>query len=213
MALWSPREGTDLAVELVSGRGLNEASGNRQYDSEDQKSTMIRLSQDIGPLRIGAFAYRGYETGFGAKNTITMWGPDATIPLGSVGEINASYLRRVDRDPFFGQCSVADPCSDGITVPFGTTVNAGFAEAVFWPQGPTGRFFVTGLYNWIESDHPVVSLRLGEQDQAVPYLSKYHTASGGLHYLYKRNVRLMGEVGWDLEREQARIVLGTVMAF
>jgi hypothetical protein len=163
-------------------------------------------------VRIGAFGYRGYEVGFGAKNTITMWGPDATIPLGSIGEINAQYMRRVDRDPFFGQCSIAEPCA-GQTVPFGTTVNSAFAEAVFWPQGPTGRFFITGLYNWIDADLPVVSLRLGEQDSPVPYLSTYHTASGGLHYLYKRNVRLMGELGWDFEREQARIVLGSVVAF
>jgi hypothetical protein len=142
-----------------------------------------------------------------------MWGPDATIPLGSVGEINAQYVRRVDRDPFFGQCSVTEPCSDGITVPFETTVNSGFAEAVLWPQGPTGRLFFTALYNWIESDHPVVSLRLGEQVQAVPYLSRYQSATGGMHYLYKRNVRFMGEAGWDFELEQARFVLGTVVAF
>jgi hypothetical protein len=212
-ALWSPREGTDVAVELVTGRGLNAASGNRQYDAEDAKSTMLRLSQDIGLLRVGAFAYRGYETGSGARNTITMWGPDATVPLGSVGEINASFVRRVDRDPFLGSCSIANPCPGNATIPFGTTVNSGFAEAVLWPQGPTGRLFLTALYNWVDSDRPVVSLRLGEQDQGVGYLAKYNTVSTGAHYLYKRNIRLMGELGWDVEREQARLVLGTMLAF
>ena len=213
MALWSPREGTDVAVEVVTGRGLNAASGNRQFDSEDAKSTFVRLSQDIGPFRVGGFAYRGYESGEGARNTITMWGPDATIPLGSVGEINASYVRRVDRDPFFGTCSVANPCPGNATVPFGTTVNSGFAEAVLWPQGPTGRLFFTALYNWVDSDRPVVSLRLGEQDEGVGYLSKYNTAAGGVHYLYKRNIRFMSELGWDLERERARLILGSMLAF
>lgn len=212
-ALWSPREGTDLAFEVVTGRGLNQASGNRQFDPDDAKSTLIRLSQDIGAFRVGAFAYRGYETEAGAKNTISMWGPDATLPLGSFGEMNASFVRRVDRDPFFGTCSVANPCPGNATVPFGTTVNSAFGEVVLWPQGPTGRLFFTALYNWIDSERPVVSLRLGEQDQGVGYLSKYSTAAAGVHYLYKRNVRMMSELGWDLEREQARLVFGTMLAF
>ena len=213
MALWSPREGTDVAVEVVSGRGLNEASGNRQFDGDDAKSTLLRLSQDIGPVRVGAFAYRGYEVGAGRRNTISMWGPDATVPLGSFGEVNASYVRRVDRDPFFGTCSAVNPCPGNVTVPFGTTVNSGFAEAILWPQGQTGRLFFTALYNWIDSDRPVVSLRLGEQDEGVGYLSRYRTVAAGAHYLFKRNVRMMGEAGWDFEREQMRLVLGTMLAF
>jgi len=213
MALWSPREGTDVSVEVVSGRGLNEADDNRQFDGDDAKSTLVRLSQDIGSLRIGAFAYRGYESGAGAKNTISMWGPDATITLGSFGEINASMVRRTDRDPFFSTCSVANPCPGDMTVPFSTTVNSAFAEAVFWPQGPTGRLFFTALYNWVDSDRPVVSLRLGEQNQGVGYLSQYSTAAAGVHYMYKRNVRMMGELGWDVEREQMRFVLGTMLGF
>jgi hypothetical protein len=34
-----------------------------------------------------------------------------------------------------------------------------------------------------------------------------------MHFLYKRNIRFMGELGWDVEREQARFVLGSVVAF
>ena len=213
MALWSPREGTDVAIQMVSGRGLNEASANRQYDGDDAKSTMLRISQDIGPVRLGAFAYRGYEGNGGARNAITMWGPDATIALGSMGEINAQFVRRIDRDPFLGTCSASNPCPGGMTVPFGTSVNSGFAEAILWPQGQTGRLFFTALYNWVDANRTVVSLRLGEQDTAAGYLSKYSTASAGAHYLLKRNVRLMTEAGWDLEREQLRLVFGTVLAF
>ena len=213
MALWSPREGTDVAVQLVAGRGLNAAAGNRQFDGEDAKSTMLRISQDVGPIRLGAFAYRGYERNVGTTNTITMWGPDATVPLGSVGEVNAQFVRRIDRDPFFGTCSIGNPCPGNTVVPFGTSVNAGFAEAIFWPQGEGGRLFFTGLFNWIDSDRPVVSLRLGEQDVAPGYLDQYQTAAAGVHYLYKRNVRLMTELGWDLKREQARLVLGSMVAF
>lgn len=213
MALWSPREGSDVAFELVSGRGLNPASVNKQYDGDDAKSGLVRLSQDIGSFRVGVFGYRGNETEAGVRNTISMWGPDATAPLGSFGEVNFSFVRRTDSDPFFGTCSVASPCPGNVTSPFSTTVNSGFAEAVFWPQGPSGRWFFTALYNWVDSDTPVVSLRLGEQDEGTGYLSKYQTATGGIHYLLKRNVRLMGEAGWDFEREQMRLVLGTMLAF
>ena len=92
-----------------------------------------------------------------------------------------------------------------------STVRVRFAPS------PTGFFHVgsakAALYNWIDSDQPVVSLRLGEQDEGSGYLSKYQTATGGIHYMLKRNVRVMGEAGWDFERESMRLVLGTMLAF
>ena len=212
-ALWSPRDGTDLAAELITGRGLNQASDEGQFDGDDAKSTLFRLSQDIGPVRVGVFGYRGYEVEAGARNTISMWGPDATIPLGSVGELNASFVRRTDVDPFFSTCTVATPCPGNVTEPFNTTVNSAFAEAIYWPQGQTGRLFFTALYNWVDSDQPVVSLGVGEENEGNGFLSRYLWGTGGVHYLFKRNLRMMSEVGWDFEREQFRFVFGTVLAF
>jgi hypothetical protein len=213
MALFSPWGGADIAVEVVNGRGLNAASANRQYDQDDAKATAFRFSQEIGPVRLGMFVYRGYERALGTKNTITSWGPDATLQLGSLGEVNAQFLRRIDRDPFFGTCAPDRPCPGGATLPFGTSVNSGFAEAVFWPQGLGGRLFLTALYNWVDADSPVVSLRLGEQQLDPGYLRRYRTVAAGAHWLQHRNVRLMGELGWDLERNQARLVVGTMVAF
>jgi hypothetical protein len=227
MALWSPREGTDVSFQVIAGRGLNHAAANRQFDGDDAKSTMFRLSQDIGSFRVGAFGYRGYEREAGTTNTISMWGPDATIPLGGFGEINASYVHRTDNDPFFGTCSVGNPCPGNATSSFATAVKSGFVEALFWPQGQGGRVFLTALYNRIDSDRPVVSLRLGEQNQGDGYLSKYETASAGVHYVYRRNVRFMTEFGWDFQRQrpasppaigsersaQARLIVGTMVAF
>jgi hypothetical protein len=34
-----------------------------------------------------------------------------------------------------------------------------------------------------------------------------------VHYLLRRNVRLLGEGSWDSEREQARLVTGFTLAF
>lgn len=213
MAVFSPWERADAAVMVVSGRGLNTASSARTYDPDDAKSTALRLSQTVGQVRLGAFAYFGAERTDGVRNTISIWGPDATVSLGNNAELNLQYLRRTDGDPFFGQCSVANPCPGGATQPFGTTVDAGFAELVLSPQGPTGRVFVTALYNFVEADQPVVSLRLGEQDTPLGFVESYRTLGAGLHFMHARNVRLMGEVGWDLEREQARVIAGTMVAF
>jgi hypothetical protein len=213
MALLSPWEGADVALEIVSGGGLQAATASRQFDRDTPKNLALRFSQDVGPIRLGGFAYRGTEELDNVRNTISIFGPDATIPLSDFGELNAQFLRRTDRDPFYGSCTAIAPCPGGATAPFRTTVDAVLAEATIWPQGPSGRLFLTGTYNWVDSDQPVVSLRLGEQNSATGYLSRYQMVSGGLHWLYKRNVRLLGEVGWDFERNQARIITGTVLAF
>jgi hypothetical protein len=213
MALFSPWSGADVAVEVVGGRGLNTANDNRQFDSDNGKSGMLRVSQELGPLRVGAFGYAGTERANGVRNRIAMLGPDATLALGSVGELNVQYYRRRDRDPFFGACTVADPCPGGATRPFKTNVDAAFAEAIFWPQGPAGRVFINALANWVDADAPVVSLRLGEQTTPPGFLAKYRTGALGLHYLLRRNVRLMAEGGWDFEREQGRLIAGTMVAF
>lgn len=44
-------------------------------------------------------------------------------------------------------------------------------------------------------------------------MQRYHTVSGSAHYLLHRNVRLLGEVGWDLEREQPRFTAGFTLAW
>lgn len=213
MAVYSPWSGGDLAVEVVNGRGLNPASTARQYDSDNGKTGLLRFSQELGPVRVGAFGYAGSERSAGVRNRVTMWGPDATIALGARTEVNVQYVRRHDDDPFYGSCTVASPCPGGSTRPFETTVNSAFAEATFSPQGPAGRLFFSALYNWVDADAPVVSLRLGEQATAPGYLSRYETGALGVHYMYRRNVRFMTEAGWDFQRDQFRLITGTTLAF
>ena len=213
MATWSPRSGTDLTFELVNGQGLSAATNARQYDRDSDKTGVIRISQSVGRLRIGAFAYAGNERADGVSSRIRMFGPDATLPLWSIGELNLQMIRRWDSDPFLGSCSLLTPCPGGETTPFGTTVDAAMAEIIYWPQGPGGRWFFTSLVNFIEADGPVVSLRLGEQDAAPGYLTRYRTTSLGAHYVLRRNVRLIGEGQWDLDRDRARLVTGFTLSF
>lgn len=213
MATWSPVDGTDLAVELVNGQGLTAANSARQYDRDSDQTGLLRLSQSIGPVRVGAFGYAGRESANGVRSTVRMFGPDATVPLGNFAELNVQFYRRWDSDPFLGSCSPLTPCPGGETASFSTTVDAGMAELIYWPTGPAGRWFVTALVNHIEADGPVISLRLGEQDTAPGFLTRYRTSSLGVHYVLRRNIRLMSEGSWDADREQFRLVTGFTAGF
>ena len=213
MAFFSPREGMDVSLQVLNGQGLEAASSVNQYDRDSEKSFVARVSQDLGPVRLGVFGYAGGERANSVSNRTRIFGPDATIALGSRAELNLQALRRWDSDPFYGSCSPLAPCPGGSTVPFGTQVDAGMAELVVWPGGATARWFFTGLMNYVDSNDPVVSLRVGEQDSAVGFLSRYRTGSLGAHYLLKRNVRLMSEGTWDFELERMRLVTGFTVGF
>lgn len=197
MAIASPWEGADVAVQLLNGRGLSAAGENRLFDQDDWKTWAGRFSQSYGPLRVGAFGLYGPERRDGLSNEIVVWGPDATIAVGQNLELNGQFLRRTDTRPFFG--AIEDD----------TEVDALFAEAIWSPQGMAGRWFATALYNRIWSDDPIFSVRQGED----ALLDRYESAAVGATYLLARNLRLMGEGQWDFEREGARFTLGVVTAF
>jgi hypothetical protein len=200
-ATYSPWDGGDLALMLVNGTGLREAGPDRLYDRDPIKNVALRYSQDVGPLRLGGFAYWGRERADGQSDRILMWGPDATVSPVDGLELNLQFVRREDTNPML-EAGGPD-----------MAVNSAFAEAIAGPFGPDRRWFVTGLYNWVSADRPLLSLRVGEQDTDSGFIQRYHTATGGLHYLLQRNVRLMGEVGWDIERSQPRITAGATLAW
>ena len=215
MALWSPWSGSDVAFQIVNGQGLNVANAARQMDQDGFKNLALRFSQDVGtlPLRLGVFGYLGDESSGGATNRVRVWGPDATLGLGSKAELNLQWLRRWDNDPFFSSCALFAPCPGGLITNPRSRADAGFAEAIFWPTGAAGRWFFSALGNYVEADRPVVSLRLGEQATPESFLRRYATAGFGVHYLLRRNVRLLGEGSWDFEQDQARVVTGFSTAF
>jgi hypothetical protein len=199
MATFSPWEGADVATAVVNGAGLNTASEQRVFDTDNLKNFAGRFSQSFGPLRIGAFGYFAQQEKPLAVDEILIWGPDATLALGTAGELNVQYLRRTDDDPFFVGEDVAEE----------TTVDAAMAEVVLWPQGPAGRLFFTGIFNWISADEPLFSLRTGE----AGLLEKYTYGAAGVSWLLQRNLRLAGEAGWDFETEGARLTVGLTAAF
>ena len=192
---FSPWSGGDVALMVVNGQGLGAAGTDRQYDTDNYKSFAARYSHELGPLRVGGFGYLGRERADAINDRITVLGPDASVEFGPV-EINAQYLWRRDSNP--------------LMLPGGaeTTVRSAMAEVLWGPFGTDGRWTVAGLFNWIDAHATIV--RLAGEDEPI---ETYQTASAGIHYLLWRNVRLMGEAMYDLERERTRFTFGTVMAF
>ena len=197
-AAFSPWDGADASLQLLNGRGLDEAGDDHVYDSDDGKAVAARLSQDFGAFRLGGFGYYGVETGQGVDNAIRIFGPDLTVGLGPTLRLNAQLLRRLDDRPFFD-----DP------IALDTDVDMGFAELLWTPQGDAGRWFFTALYNHIDADRPVFSIRQGE----AGLLESYRAGALGANYLLARNVRLTGEVQYDLDRDDFRFVTGFMTAF
>jgi len=206
MASYSPWTEGDLVVGVVNGRGLNESSATRQLDRDARKNGFLRYSHDLGPARVGGYVYYGSETVEGVDNEAWIFGPDATVPLGSVAELNVQYLRREDDNPFF-----VDPV--GVGADASTAVDAAMGELIWWPRGAGGDLYFTGLFNWVDSDRPVISLGLGEQDGEPGYLERYTSGALGVSWAARRNVRVVGEAAWDFETEQARFTTGVVTAF
>jgi hypothetical protein len=196
----SPWEGGDLVFSVVNGTGLSAAGEDRHYDRDNYKPVSLRYSQELGPVRIGGFGYLGHERSQGQTDRITMYGPDATIVYGAL-ELNLQYLRREDTNPLFAAQAVK------------TTVQSAFAEVIYGPFGADGRWTLAGIYNWIDADAPVVSMRLGDATDTGGFVDRYQSAAAGIHYLIGRNVRIMGEAGYDIERERTRFTTGVVMAF
>jgi hypothetical protein len=83
------------------------------------------------------------------------------------------------------------------------------AEIVWWPSGVAGRWYLTGLWNYIDASDPIVSLRIDEQ----VFIQTYNYIAVDGTYLFARNIRFTGEVGFDLEGDNVRFVLGIVSAF
>ena len=211
MAITSPWKDADLFLQVVNGRGLDEANEARNYDSGNAKNFGVRLSQDLGIARVGGFLYAGSEEADGLESSLRVFGPDATIPLGEKVEFNLQYLYRKDGNPFFLQsCARGDQrCEFGAEDPLRTEVDSYMGEMLFFPQGAGGNWHFTALYNRIEANSPIFRLHAGEDG----YLSDYESLGFSVHYLRARNLRFTAEVSRDLELKRTRFIAGVSTAF
>jgi hypothetical protein len=187
--------GFALSGQVVNGNGRGAAGGDRHFDSDAGKTFVLHATRDITTgLRLGAFGYAGRTTSEAVNDVTHMLGADATISHGPF-ELNLQYLHRSDSRPFY----VAEDSS--------ASLDGGFAELLVRPAG--SRWHGFALYNLIDADRPVLSVRLG----GPALVKRYETVSGGVGYLLRRNLRLTGEMTYDISQEEARWTLGAVSAF
>lgn len=211
MAMASPWKDADLFVQVVNGRGLSQATEAKNFDTDDGKDFGVRFSQDLGVARVGGFFYTGEDKADGIRSSLEVFGPDATIPLGENLELNGQYLYRRDGNPFFlVTCARADVrCTYGAAEPFETEVDSYMGEVLFFPKGAGGNVHFTALYNRVEANSPIFTLRVGEEG----CLEQYESVGFSAHYLKARNLRFMAEVSRDLEMKRTRFITGFTAAF
>jgi hypothetical protein len=192
--------GFTITAEVLNGNGRTEAGDDREFDNDLFKNVFGHVSRDIVPgLRLGGMGYFGKQKsadGEGplVENTMWMAGADATVTAGDV-EINVQYIHREDDTPTFVEGE-----QHAIT-------NGGLAELIVHPAG--ARWYGVGLYNLIDTDRPLLNVRLG----GPANVQRYHTITGGGGYLARRNFRLHAEGTYDFELEEVRLSFGVTTAF
>jgi hypothetical protein len=186
--------------EVVNGNGRGPAEPNRRFDNDGGKSFVGHVTRDLVPgVRLGVLGYWGRQagaTGAGpdVRNTLWMVGGDATISAGPL-ELNGQYVRREDGNPTF---TVGEPK---------VVTNGGFAEVIVRPAA--SRWYAYALYNRIDADRPLLSVRLGGPSG----LARYETVTGGAGYLLRRNLRIFAEGTWDRGPRATEWTLGLTTAF
>jgi len=178
--------GTDIVLTATNGNGIGEADAT--FDQDKYKNVMLRVAQGIGQnVRIGGFYYLGREQPEDSlySNKATFLGPDLYLTLGKFA-FTGQYVLRKDTNPFF-RAADSNVATSGIV-----------AELVFSPQLDQSKAYYTLLYNRIDSD-------LDAHD--------YQSVALNGSYLLARNLRLVGELIYDLENEESIFVVGFVTAF
>ncbi len=198
-AIWDIADFT-ITGTAINGNGRGEAEPNRRLDDDLVKNFFLHASRPITEnLRLGGMGYYGEQSGrIGAgpevENELWMLGLDWTVSLGAL-EINGQYIHREDNNPTFSLFEDA------------LQTDGGFLEGIY--RFPDGRWYALALYNYIYSDRPLLDVRLGGPSD----VNRWHTISGGVGYVWQRNLRLLAEVGWDIEQETSRWTLGLVTSF
>ncbi|MEP0772953.1 MAG: hypothetical protein HRF46_01140 [Acidobacteriota bacterium] len=185
---WSAPGEVDVIAQIVNGNGIDPVWAD-SFDDNTYKNTSLRLARQFGPVRLGVFSYLGKVAPLqpSRNNRTTFLGPDLVVDINPNLQFNLQYLQRKDTNPYRGTRPVRDVHTRG-----------GFAELLYFPQGPDGPWALAALYNRVASD----------DDQA-----DYESASLTLTRLLARNVRVNGELARDLENRSWRLSAGFVTAF
>jgi hypothetical protein len=181
---------TDVWVEIVNGNGIDPANPFGNFDSDQYKNFVFRLSQDIGPnSRPGGLAYLGKEEQANIGNSLWMLGADATVSAKPF-ELNLQYVERRDDNPYFS-----------VNAPPAVKTRGGFAELIYLPKGDDSRWYLVGLFNRVSSD-------INELD--------YTAATFHYGRLLRRNIRATAEFTYVFDSaldNYGRVAFGLITAF
>ncbi|MFH0842629.1 MAG: hypothetical protein V1903_08420 [Bacteroidota bacterium] len=187
--------GTTLVAQVLNGCGIGKAGAGYLFDKDKHKNLMIKINQGIGErISFGFFGYTGKEDMTDTlgifTSGITMFGPDMVLNLDDKFVLSLQYVRRIDSDVFIE--------SDGSKL---TDVNTqgGLVELIFSPRGDMSKWYMAGLFNWIDSE-------LDDLD--------YTSATLHAGYLLRRNLRVVGEFTYQFSGSQyGKVSAGFVSAF
>lgn len=196
--------GTTLVGQVVNGCGLGEAGEGYLFDKDKFKNFMLKISQSIGKsITIGVFGYMGKELYTDAPtfiepviSDILMYGPDISVDIDEKLIINFQYLRRSDSEVFY-------PFSPAIpTMVLNDIVTTGgFGEVIFSPRGDMSKWYLTGLYNWVDCSFNDLNL-------------DYQSATLHAGYLLRRNLRVVAEYTRQFSGDShGRVNAGFISAF
>ena len=187
MFTYSPVAGTDFVFELINGNGIPDADEKKNFDDDSFKNFFLRGSQEITDgVRLGGFYYFGRQTNHEITNRSRFWGIDGTLAWKENLTIEWLYTERRDDDAYFTSFDLDDIITKGAIV-----------EAVYAPKASDSDWFLTFLYNWVDSDVDIYD---------------YQSITFNFNYLLLRNMRLMGEFTRDIEFETNRFVGGIIFA-
>jgi hypothetical protein len=184
---------TSVTVEVVNGSGIGQSNIFQNLDSDKYKNFVLRLSQDAGKnFRLGGFGYLGKEKQETGANSLWMAGADATVTANPF-ELNLQYVERRDDNPFFAV--------SGLVPADSVKTRGGFAELVYLPKGDDSKWYLAGLYNYVNSD-----------------LNELDYSSATLHYgrMLRRNIRATAEFTYVFDsvyKDYGRFALGLITAF
>ncbi|MBA4311977.1 MAG: hypothetical protein C0417_05045 [Chlorobiaceae bacterium] len=180
--------GTDIIGSVSNGNGIKPGE-DFMFDTDPYKNLFFRIAQPIDSnFSIGGLGYYGKEEvgdTIKSKSNIGMGGIDATISYDQV-ELSGQFMYREDSNP--------NPVEDKGKI----ITRGGFAQLMFAPQLDKSDWYIFLMYSRIDSD---------QEDL------KYHAVAGNFTYLLARNLKLMGEFGYDLERKQPKLTFGFMTAF
>ena len=184
---------TSLTLEVVNGSGIGQANIFRNLDSDKYKNLVLRVSQDIGKdFRIGGFSYLGKEEKENIGNSLWMLGADATITAKPF-ELNLQYVDRRDGNPYFAVSTLVP--SENVKT------RGGFAELIYLPKGDDSKWYLAGLYNWVNSDLDVLD---------------YSSATVHFGRMLRRNIRATAEFTYvfdSIYKDYGRFALGLITGF